>query len=99
MFLFLILGILLGILAVIFAVQNIIPVTVTFLAWQVQGSMAFVIAAAIVSGLLISVLVSVPEVIENHFTLKGLRKRNEELEVEIGRYKNVVVPPPTSLIL
>ncbi len=88
MFLFLILGILLGILAVIFALQNIVPVTVMFLSWELHGSMAFVIAMAIVAGLLISILVSIPEVVSNYFTLKSLRKRNQELEAEALRYRD-----------
>lgn len=88
MFLFLILGVLIGILAVIFAVQNIVPVTVTFLAWQLTGSMSLVIATAIVAGLLVSVFVSIPEVVENYFVLKALRKRNAELESELESIKS-----------
>ncbi len=91
MFLFLILGVLIGILAVIFAVQNIVPVTVTFLSWQVEGSMAFIIAAAIVTGLLISILVSIPEIVANYFTLKELRKRNKALVSELEEYKNAAI--------
>jgi len=91
MFLFLVLGILLGILAVIFALQNIVPVTVIFLAWQLHGSLALVIAVAIVLGLLISILVSVPEVVDNFFVLKGLRKKIEDLEAENARLKNAAL--------
>ncbi len=43
MLIFLIIGLLLGGAAVIFALQNITAVTVTFFSWQFEGSLAMIV--------------------------------------------------------
>jgi uncharacterized integral membrane protein len=76
MLLSLILGLVIGGLSVMFALQNIFPVTVTFLAWEITSSLALLIAISIIVGLVISALISIPGAISNAMTISGLRKEN-----------------------
>ena len=40
-----------AVLAVIFALQNAVPITVSFLVWQVQSSLALILIMAFIAGL------------------------------------------------
>jgi len=46
----LIIALLIAILAVIFALQNAIPVSITFLVWKTEGSLALVLLVALAVG-------------------------------------------------
>jgi uncharacterized integral membrane protein len=83
MIIFLALGLLLGGLTVIFALQNVTPITVTFLAWQIEGSLAVVLILAVLSGMLISSLFSLPGLIKKSFQISRLRKNNNKLKDEL----------------
>lgn len=45
-----------AVLAVIFALQNAVPITVSFLFWQVNSSLALVLIIAFIAGLITSFL-------------------------------------------
>jgi putative membrane protein len=92
MIIFIIFGILLGALAVIFALQNIIPITVTFLAWHISGSLAIVLFVALIVGVIISLLISLPEIVKNHLLFRELRKQNKTLQDEIAALRNPPAP-------
>jgi uncharacterized integral membrane protein len=80
----LILALVIAIITVIFAVQNAMPVTVSFLVWQfVNAPLALVLLLAVGLGLLISLLVSVPTMAGNRWTISRLKKRVAELEKSI----------------
>jgi uncharacterized integral membrane protein len=83
MILSLILGLIIGALSVIFALQNIFPVTVTFVAWEFTTSLALIIILAILIGLMIAVILSIPETIKNMFIISSLKKENRKLTDEI----------------
>lgn len=83
MIIFLILGLLLGGLTVVFALQNISPVSVTFLAWQFDGSLALVLVLAVVAGMLISSLLSMPRLVQRYFQVSNLRNKNAQLKDEL----------------
>jgi len=51
---FLFFALIISLLAVIFAVQNTAPVTVSFAIWKFPGSLALVLLAALAAGSLIS---------------------------------------------
>ncbi|MFA6050043.1 MAG: LapA family protein [Candidatus Paceibacterota bacterium] len=89
MLLFLILGLLIGALSVVFALQNVAVITVTFLIWQVTGSLAVVLLIAIVAGMIMSVLVSVPEVIKDQMKIRELNRRLAEKDTELEHYKKL----------
>ncbi|MES2059707.1 MAG: LapA family protein [Patescibacteria group bacterium] len=80
MLILLILGVLLGAVSVVFALQNISTITVAFLFWHIEGSLSVVLLLAIVAGMLVSALVSVPEVFRDQMKIRALYKRVKELE-------------------
>ncbi len=88
MLLFLVLGLLLGALVVIFALQNVAAITVTFLVWQIEGSLALIMLIAVLAGALISVFLSIPEIIQNHRNVAKINRKNAELESELRIYKD-----------
>jgi lipopolysaccharide assembly protein A len=83
MIIFLIIGLVLGALVVIFALQNITTVTVTFFAWQFEGSLALILVLAVVSGMVICALISLPDAIRRHFQISKLRNNNTQLKDEL----------------
>ncbi len=87
----LILGIVLGAVSVIFALQNVMVITVTFFTWQLQGSLALILLLAILMGVLITLLMVLPESIRNYFKYKNLKKENAKLEEELRKQKELTV--------
>lgn len=86
-----ILGLLLGAVAVVFSLQNIEIVTVTFFQWSFESSLAVVLLLAIASGVVISLLILLPGTIGSHFSLRRLLKGNKKLEEEVRRQKEMRV--------
>ncbi len=84
---FLVLGLLLGAVSVVFALQNTSDITVTFITWHVEGSLALILLLSMVSGVLISILVSLPEVFKNYRIKKNLMKDNDALRAELDSHK------------
>lgn len=80
---FLFIGLILGAVAVIFALQNLEVITVTFLAWQLDGSLAVILILAVTTGVLIGVLVSLPGAIRSSFQISSLRKQNIGLKEQL----------------
>lgn len=69
-----------AILASTFALQNNVPVSVSFLAWSFEGSLAVVLLIALAMGALILALVSTPSVLRDRWTLSRQRRRIADLE-------------------
>ena len=79
---FLIAALALAILTVIFALQNTIPVVVTFLVWKFEGSLAMVLMLTFALGVIVSSLVSIPAIIKRRSASSHQRKKIAELESE-----------------
>lgn len=79
----LILALLVAIIAVIFAVQNAATITVSFLIWQFDASLALVLLLAVAMGVLLAMLVTAPGNIRNSWNLSRLKKRVSQLETEV----------------
>jgi lipopolysaccharide assembly protein A len=104
MIIFLLLGAFLGGLSVIFVLQNIAPITVSFFAWQTTGSLAIILFLALAMGMIISLLVVLPTLIRDEYRMRQMIRRQKELEDELGvarrdliesaRATTVVTPPP-----
>jgi putative membrane protein len=106
--LLLILGIVFAIGAVTFALQNKLPVTVAFAAWQFDSSLAVVLLVALGLGALIAGLVSTPSVIKGQWAGARLRRqvagleddrailkrRMHEFEAAMPRDSSIPVPAP-----
>ncbi|MCF7865296.1 MAG: LapA family protein [Candidatus Pacebacteria bacterium] len=91
MFLFLILGLLIGALTVIFALQNMISVSLNFLVWQIEGSLALILILALIAGFLVSVLLSIPEIVKTRTEFAQLKKRNKQLEDENANFHKALI--------
>ena len=79
MIFFLIIGFVLGAGVIIFALQNTEIVSLVFLGWQFESSLALVILLAIASGVAISALVSLPSAIANGIRQMSLQSENTKL--------------------
>jgi uncharacterized integral membrane protein len=70
----------LAILSVIFALQNPIPVGVTFLFWKFERSLALVLISTFALGVLVSLLISIPAIVKRRSTISNQTKKITELE-------------------
>jgi uncharacterized integral membrane protein len=98
MFIFLIIGIAVGAITVVFALQNIVTITVTFFAWQLTGSLALILILAVISGLIISTLFALPGILRSHFQILALRKQVKKLEADLLAKGVTPTQPETSTI-
>ena len=84
----LVLALLIALLTVVFALQNITPVTVGLFAWSFEGSLALVVLVALTVGALVGILASLPAVLR-------ARREAAHLRREIATPK----PPPMSPVV
>ena len=77
-----ILALIIAAVAVIFALQNITPVTVTFFLWSYHGSLALVLLAALAVGVLICLLAAAPGLVRHRWTAGSQRKKLNNLETQ-----------------
>jgi lipopolysaccharide assembly protein A len=86
-----IIGLILGAVTIIFALQNIEVITVTFFSWQLTGSLALILSLAVIAGIIITLLLLLPGSIENYFKYRNLKKENQKLEEELRKQKELTV--------
>ena len=86
-----VLGLLLGAVAVVFALQNIAVVTVTFFSWQLEGSLAVILLLAIISGILMCLLILLPGTIQTTLRLRALKKENAKINEELKKQKELTL--------
>ena len=82
---FLVFALLISLFAVVFAVQNTAMVTVSFLMWDFDNSLAVVILLTVFTGVLISIFMSLPGWIKNCVYLMSVRKKNKDLETKFNQ--------------
>lgn len=99
--LFIVIATLLGLLSVVFALQNDVPVTVTLLVWRFDGSLAMVLLIAFALGALVLGLATTPSTLRRQWAGRRQQKRIHELEAkqvqlsdEIGSLKNRIPDDP-----
>ena len=80
-----IIALLIAVIAVVFALQNTAVVTITFLAWTVDGSLALVVLLAVLTGVLISVFVSLPSIVKNRIAASNRKKKINELTNQVNK--------------
>jgi uncharacterized integral membrane protein len=97
--LYLIVALVIAVLAVVFALQNSILVTISFFSWTVTGSLSLVLLATLAIGVLIGLLVLAPSLLRKTFKSSSQRKRIDALENEVSQHKAKVAelqkPTPT----
>lgn len=77
--LYLIFGFILGAGTLVFALQNTAIVTLSFLGWQFESSLALVIIIAAAAGVLMGILSALPSIIGSSFHIRALKKDNKAL--------------------
>ena len=71
--------------AVAFALQNNVPVTVTFLVWRFDSSLAMVLLLALAIGAIVMALVTAPGALRARWALSRQRREISELRSQASR--------------
>ncbi len=85
--LYLIVALVIAVIAVIFALQNTLTVTITFFVWTVTGSLSLILLVTLAIGAVIGMLVLAPSAVKNSLAASGHRKRIGALEKELDEHK------------
>jgi uncharacterized integral membrane protein len=85
MIIFLILGLILGAAMVAFVLQNITTVSVSFLTWHLDGSLAIILFLAFGVGVLMTLLFLLPSFIRDEWQYHKLKKHARAIEDELTR--------------
>ncbi len=98
-----ILGLLLGAVSVMFALENVTTITVTFLQWQATSSVAVVVLFSILVGMIIISLILLPGSVSKYLQYKGLKKEIDRLKEELRKQKELTVfakvVPPNEVVI
>jgi putative membrane protein len=76
---FLFVGLIIGGAAVLFILQNITPVAVSFFSFHLNGSLSVILLLSLLTGMLVSVLILLPSFIKAEWRLRKLIKENKKL--------------------
>ena len=77
---FLFLALLIAIVLVLFAVQNSAIVSISFLAFHFEESLAFILVVVFASGFLSGILMSMPSILRKSSALREQKRRVRQLE-------------------
>ncbi len=94
MSLLLILALIIAALAVIFALQNAMPIAVSFFTWRYEGSLALVLLLTLGMGVIISLLISLPAVIRKKLIISSQKKVINDLEKSLKEKSETPNIPP-----
>lgn len=90
MILSLLVGFVLGAAALLFALQNTEVVSLTFVGWQFQSSLALLVLVSVGVGILISILAFLPSAIARSFRIMGLKSENRKLAESVEAHKQAL---------
>lgn len=91
--LIMILGIAVAAIGVAFALQNNVPVTVTFLVWRFDSTLAVVLLVALGLGAIIVALVSTPSVLSRQWLLSRQRREIASLNATVAELQAGIERP------
>ncbi len=80
---FLVLALIIALVAVVFTIQNTSLVTVTFLVWELNHSLAFIFLLAILAGVVISQFVSIPGRVKKSVENTNQKKKIKDMDTEL----------------
>ena len=80
-----VLALLIALVIVLFALQNSAIVTVSFLSFHYNGSLALILVVVFTLGLLAGILISIPSLLRKSSDLRGQKRRVRQLEESITR--------------
>ncbi len=84
----LVLSVLIGIALVLFAVQNSAVVTVSFLSFHYNGSLALILVVVFALGLLAGIFISVPLLLKKNSALREQKRRVKQLEEDMTEMRS-----------
>jgi uncharacterized integral membrane protein len=79
---FFVVALILALLVTVFAVQNNQPITISFLFWSIDGSLALVLMVTLVMGIVIGVLLMAPGSVRSRFRAREFQRSVRALEEE-----------------
>ncbi|MGO9014753.1 MAG: lipopolysaccharide assembly LapA domain-containing protein [Dissulfurispiraceae bacterium] len=82
---FIVLALLITIAIVLFASQNSAIVTVSFLSFHYNGSLALILVIVFTAGLLAGILISVPSLLRKNAFIREQKRRVKQLEESITK--------------
>ena len=88
MFIFFILGTIVGSFSVVFVLQNTDPVSVTFLSSQIEGSLALILTFTFLGGALTTILFFLPGLVTDWIRTSQLHKQIKTLESDLSEAKD-----------
>jgi uncharacterized integral membrane protein len=83
----------LSVLSVIFALQNTTAISAAFFSLKMHGPLAVFVLASIGIGIVIGVLIMVPNAIKNAFTISRHRKQIDGLEKSLKEQQARITEP------
>lgn len=79
---FFVVALILALLVTVFAVQNNQPITISFLFWSIDGSLALVLMITLVLGIVIGVLLMAPGSVRSRLRVGNLQRAARSMEVQ-----------------
>jgi len=78
------------VLAIVFALQNSAPVTVMFVVWRFESSLALVLAVTFVLGALLTALLSTTASVRKSWKLSQQERKGGELDKRVAELEQLV---------
>ncbi|MGQ4648359.1 lipopolysaccharide assembly protein LapA domain-containing protein [Lyngbya aestuarii] len=75
-----ILGVVIAVTAILFALQNSVITTIVFGIWRVEGSLALVLLLTMAVGFSVGILALIPTILQKNWKIANHKKRITELE-------------------
>ena len=103
--LYAIVAIIVAIASVLFALQNNVPVSVGFLTWRFDSSLAMVLLLALALGAIIIALISTPATLKRQWTINRQQKHIRDLEAQLATARSAasgmrdVTPASTGMLI
>jgi putative membrane protein len=87
---FLLIALLIALIAVIFALQNTQVVSITFLAWTFQSSIALEMVMTLIAGVVVGILAMLPASIRSQLQISSKKKEKAGLEASLAQAQQQV---------
>jgi putative membrane protein len=87
---FLLIALLIALIAVIFALQNTQVVSINFLAWTFQSSIALEMVVTLIAGVVVGILAMLPASIRSQLQISSKKKEKAGLEASLAQAQQQV---------
>jgi putative membrane protein len=87
---FLLIALIIALIAVIFALQNTQVVSITFLAWTFQSSIALEMVVTLIAGVLVGILAMLPASIRSQLQVSSKKREKAGLEASLSQAQQQV---------